>query len=326
MEQQNANDQEIDLGQLFDKIKSGFEYLGDRLFDLILFIKKNFIILIALLAIGFGVGSFITKSTRVYEQKIIVSPNFGSTEYVYEQIALINSKVKANDSIFFKVIGIENFADIQNITITPIVEVYQFIDQKPTNFEMLKLLAQGAKGDKIDEVLNNETTSKNYTNHLIHFTSKKIISRKEVVEPLLNYLNSSRYYIELMNLTQLNIDKQITANDSILTQVDRIIKQFASHSSNINKDNLVYYNDNNQVNEIIKQKSAIVNKLAELQIQKFNSDVIVKEVSTVPNALVINTNFQNLKFILPIAFVSIFIIIKLFLIFYRNQMLKRNQL
>ena len=124
----NSQDQEIDLGQIFKSIKGFFESISDRFFEFILFLKKNSIVIIILLILGFALGYFLDQKNKAYEHEIIVSPNFGSADYLYAKINLLNSKKREKDTIFLHSIGIKDVKHFSKIEIEPIVDVYKFID------------------------------------------------------------------------------------------------------------------------------------------------------------------------------------------------------
>jgi hypothetical protein len=51
--------------------------------------------------VRFGVQlGYFFKSRTAYDHEIIVMPNFGST--LYGKVALLNAKIKENDSLFYK--------------------------------------------------------------------------------------------------------------------------------------------------------------------------------------------------------------------------------
>ena len=166
----NSHDQEIDLGQVFKKIRSFFQSIVDSFFDAILFVKKNIIILSILFVIGAGIGFYLDKTNKSYNNEIIVTPNFGSVDYLYSKIALLDAKKRENDTVFFSNLGIKNVKDFGKIQIEPIIDVFKFVDKKPDNFELIKLMAE--EGD-LDKILENEVTSKNYPFHLIKFSTSK---------------------------------------------------------------------------------------------------------------------------------------------------------
>src|SRR5436189_5313773 len=92
-----AEDQEIDLSQISKKICEFFENISARIFMGFLFLKRNMLIIGLLILIGVGLGFYLDKTSKSYVSEIIVSPNFGSTDYLYSKIELLQSKISEND-------------------------------------------------------------------------------------------------------------------------------------------------------------------------------------------------------------------------------------
>ena len=89
----NSDNQEIDLSQISKKIGEFFESIFTTIFKGILFLKRNLLIVVILFVIGVGLGVYLDKQTKVYDHEIVVSPNFGSNDYLYAKIELIKSKI-----------------------------------------------------------------------------------------------------------------------------------------------------------------------------------------------------------------------------------------
>ncbi|MBC7641602.1 MAG: hypothetical protein H7174_04590, partial [Flavobacterium sp.] len=168
IQNQNQENQEIDLSLLTKKISGFFDSVLMSVFKSIQFLKKNIIIIGVLFVLGATLGYLLDESTAVYDQEIIVSPNFGSVDYLYSKIDLLNSKLKNNDTIFLKSIGIKNPKKIISLSIEPVVDIYTFVNnntaiatnaQNTQNFELVKLLSED--GD-IKKVIKDKLTSKNY--------------------------------------------------------------------------------------------------------------------------------------------------------------------
>lgn len=106
---QNNDSQEIDLSQISRKIGGFFDGIIFNIFRIIFFLKRNIVLVGILLVLGAGLGYFLDKTNKNYENQIVVIPNFDSVDYLYSKIELINSKVKEGDTIFLKnVVGIKN--------------------------------------------------------------------------------------------------------------------------------------------------------------------------------------------------------------------------
>jgi hypothetical protein len=69
-------------------------------------------------------------------------------------------------------------------------------------------------------------------------------------------------------------------------------------------------------------KNKLISEIASQKIQLVKIDTFIKDISITPN--VINNKGTNgkMKLILPILFISLFVLISLFLAFYKNQSTK----
>jgi hypothetical protein len=313
----NNEDQEVDLILISKKINNFFQRINASIFRAIQFFVRNWIIVLVLIVAGFGLGMFLDKTQKNYEHEIIVSPNFGSTDYLYAKVDLINSKINENDTVFLKeVVGIQHPLNLKIIQVKPIADVYNFIKNKPENFELIKLMAED--GD-IKRVLEDKMTSKNYTYQTIILSTKKKTSEKELITPLLKYLNTSDYYSKIQKEVYKNIESKMKQNDSIVKQIDGIVSNFSSESASHKNEKLMYYNENTQLNDIIKTKNDLINEQANHRIDLIGYDKIIKENSVTVNLEFVKYVNGRLKFMLPILFVGLFGLFYLFMSFYNKQ-------
>lgn len=317
----NSDNQEIDLTQIAQKVNGIYEGFLQKLFRFILFVKKNFILLGILFVVGAGIGFYLDKKVKSYDHQIIVSPNFGSTDYVYAKIDLLQSKINEGDTVFLKEIGIKHTEKFGKIEIKPIVDVYKFIENNKENFDLIKLLAEDGS---IDKVVENKLTSKNYPFHLITFKTSRLTSEDQTVEPILNFLNDSRHFKQLQKEYLNNIQVKMKANDSTIAQIDGLMNQFKNRVHSNHNDKLVYFNENTQLNDVIKTKEELIRELANLRIGLVNLDKVVKETSVILNDK--NTKGANgkMKFVIPVIFIFMFIGFKGLISFYKKQSLKSN--
>jgi hypothetical protein len=314
---QNNDNQEIDLSQISKKIGGFFENIGMSIFSIILFFKRNIIWVGILFVIGAGLGYYLDKTIKIYNHEIIVSPNFGSVDYMNAKIELINSKVEDGDTLFLKeVIGIKNPKNFKGIQVVPITDVYKFIDNKPQNFELIKLMAED--GD-IKKIVNETMTSKNYPYDLISFSTIGQTTKDKTVEPILKYLNNSDYFKQIQKESVNNIKIKMIENDSIISQIDGLLNSFKGKG---NSDKMVYYSEKSQLSDVIKTKDQLVYEQGSHRIELVNLDAIVKESSTTLN--VRNTKAINgkMKLVLPLLFIFLFVVIGSFKSYYKNQITK----
>ncbi len=85
---------------------------------------------------------------------------------------------------------------------------------------------------------------------------------------------------------------------------------------------MVYYNENTQLNDIIKTKDALIKEQGDYRIEKINIDKIIKDVSVVTNIENSNGTHNKMKLILPFLFIFIFIALGIFKAFYKRQLAK----
>lgn len=318
----NSQDQEIDLGQVFKKIGNFFQSIIDSFFDAILFVKRNIIAIIVLFIIGVILGFYLDKTTKTYTNEIIVLPNYGSVDYLYSKIELLEAKRNENDTVFFRELGFKNVNELGLIEIEPVIDVFKFVDKKPENFELIKLMAED--GD-LNKIIEGGITSKNYPFHKIKFSTSKKTSSNKSIQPLLNFLNDSDYYATIQKQFLENEAIKMKANDSIISQIDKLIENFSSSVSSSSKtDKMVYISDNNQIGEIINTKNGLISEQGSLRINLLTNDKVIKEISTTINSLNSKGLNRKKKFVLPILFVALFIFLKVFRTYYKKQLAKRN--
>jgi uncharacterized protein YfkK (UPF0435 family) len=321
--QNNTDNQEIDLSQISKKIGNFFENISNNIFKAFLFFKRNILWVGTLFALGVGLGVYLDKTSKVYDHQIIVQPNFGSTDYLYAKIELIDSKISDGDTLFLKeVVGIQEPKKFKNISINAITDVYKFIDNKTQNFDLIKLLAED--GD-IKKIVNESLTSKNYPYHLISFTTSKVTSNEETLQPLLNYLNNSDYYKVIQKEYINNIKIKMVQNDTIISQINGVLNSFSRTVNSAQKsDKLVYYNENTQLDAIIKTKDLLVYEQGTHRLELVNLDKIVKDNSVTLNIRNVKNVNGKMKLVLPVLFIFIFVLVGFFKSYYRKQMAKLN--
>lgn len=316
----NPDNQEIDLAQVSKKIGNMYQNFLAWIFRGFLFARRNIIILAILFIVGAGLGFYLDKNTKVYNHEVIITPNFGSADYVYSKVNLINSKIKERDSAFFKSIGIVNLDNFLEIEIKPIMDVYGFANLREINFELIKLMSED--GD-INKVIDNPTTSMNYTNHRLKIITKGLASHKNLIDPLLNYFNNSEYFSQIQKSVQESNLIKLQANEKTIKQIDSLLASFSSSANQSGKnDKLVYYNENTQLNDVLKTKSELIQEQANKRLEIITGDRTVKENASILN--IKNTESINgkLKIVFPLLFIGLFLLFGLLRDFYRIQMAK----
>ena len=316
----HSDNQEIDLAQVSKKIKGFFERILTNIFGLIFFIKKNKLIVGFLVLFGFLIGLYLEKSAKKYEHEIMVKPNFGSVDYLYSKINLIDSKIKEGDTLFLKnILGIHKPKELTGIKVEPVIDIYQFIQETPNNFELIKLMAED--GD-IKKIVKENITSKNYKFHLISFSTLKKMKQEDIIAPILKFLNESEYYKKMKEIQINNLKRRIIENDSLVAQINGILNTFSTKDNSKKQASLVYFNENTQLNDIIQTKQKLIDEQGYNRTEVVNYQEIIKRRDATLNMEKTTAFNSLLKILLPFVFIGIFLFIKMFVKQYNKQKAK----
>ena len=298
----NSQEQEIDLSQIGKSISKVFQNVINKCFDLLFFIQKKIIIVVVLFILGVGLGIYLDKEPN-YTHDVVVIPNFGSNDYLYEKVNLISLKLKEKDEAFFKAIGISNIKDFNSIEIQPINGIYNFInsDSQKENFEFIKLMAED--GD-IEKIIQDNVTSKNYYLHNLNVKTTIAYQKKDLIEPILNYLQQTDYFVKLQKVYQSNLVEKVAANKLLITQIDQIILNLTQNKTG----GEVTISEKSSVSELIQKKDELIHENHKLAIHKLEYDKVIKDQNISLNQM--NTKGVNnkMKLILPFLFVLLYLL------------------
>lgn len=282
------------------------KFVSKTINSLKFFLQKNLFYIIFITIIGVVLAYLFIPYSTSYKSKVIISPNYGSVDYLYDEIELINSKINEVDLKFLEKNGISS--SISKIEIKPINNIYQFVEENESNFNLLKLFAED--GD-INKVSIDEKTSKNYKTHEITINSAKNLLNTHDINKLFNYLNNNKYYNDLRLLSIKNDRDRLLANKNTINLIDQVFSK--SNNSNLSTDtkNLVYVNDNNQLNDLLKTKQDLIEDNEKIIKNELLSTDIIKQISKSLN--VKSDSESNLKFYLilfPTTLLAIFFILR----------------
>jgi hypothetical protein len=318
---------EISLDQVKQKMRGYVSGFGDRVFDAMLFVKKHIAILIALFVIGAGIGTYLDRESKEYLNKVYVIPNFNSIDYLYEQVDRIESKLKKNDKEFVKSLGIKNPELLSSIEIEPVVDIYDFLTQagsaaehEQSKVELFRIISDNAD---VDKVIKEKVTSRNYRYHLITIGTSKEVDRDEVIDPILNNLNSNPYLLEVQKECIVNLHDKVQQNDSVIKQINNVIAGYSAQAKS-SSPSMLYYNNNTNISELLNLKNALVRENGDSRITEIDFQKVIKDVAVVSN---INDNvplIAKLKVILPLLFIGLFLVFKGLSAFYKRQAAKRQ--
>lgn len=310
------HEDDINLSQLATGVSTLFQRLRTGIFNSIRFFVNHKWILSVLLIGGIATGLFIETVKTSYDHYIVVEPNFGSTDYLYAKVDEINAKIKEQDTVYLKSMGISNPKDIFKIEVKPVIDVYRFVNRNEQNFELLKLMSDDSD---IKKIIEDTPTSKNYTYHLIKLSTKNKTNQRMMIAPILAYLNQSAFYKQIQKVYIQNAQIKMKANEVLIAQIDGYLNGLAAGSPSPAGEKMVFYTEKTQLNDVIQTKDILVKEQGNLRIERISLDKIIKD-----NHITLNTEASSklnsaLKFILPLLFMGLFIFAKNFIRFYQQE-------
>jgi hypothetical protein len=277
-----------------------------------LYLKKNILILIGLvivgLAIGFGLNRITSKKLKT---EIIVKPQLESKNYLYDVIGEIQSNISAQDTLFFKNIGIEEI-DFNGLEI----DISRVIEEGNTESDLkyLELLQSFENTDAIADIVRAELQNKSSFNHRITFYYKNLKLGKDFANQVMSYINTNSYFGGLLKIYRSNAINRIDQNQLLLDQIDKIIANYTN--------NLASKKENPAGSQIILDNQEQVNvarlfELKNLLIRDIESKKIELEENSEPVSIinfgqsqVVKKSFfgRNIVFI-PMLLVTLFFLI-----------------
>ena len=307
------NSDEIDLGQLFQMLRNGFNKLGVFFLRLFIYLKKSALILIGLVVLGVAIGyglKFIT--TEKVQLDVIVRPNLESKDYLYDVISEIESNIKDKNPTFLNRLDITG-EDLKGFEISIVAVKKEEKEDNEKQLEYLEVLQKFQNTDLIADVIREELLKKTELNHRITFTYKNS-NGEEIARKLLDYINSNGYFTELLSVQKENSRERIEKSEVLISQIDTIIQ---SYSKNLNKQGspletgkLVLQNEERlNVTGLITLKTELIEDIEEkkMELKQLNGRISIINFG---NPHQVGKAFFGKKIIvLPLLFIAIFFLL-----------------
>lgn len=304
----NAND-EIEMSVFFNGIKRFFIGLLKLIFQALAFYRK-YIIVVLILVIGGGVGGYYMDNNNLknYRNDVIVIPNFESTEYLYDAVEMVNSKIKNKDAAFFSKIKIEDYLSLREIIIKPVTDVYDMVKQEKSNLDVFKIMSE--KGD-MPKVLADLTTGRHFKFHKISIYEKGSSYGNKNIKALLNFLNDNAYYQNYGKALRISQEKKIEKNNEMIAQIDSLFSSISKSKTIASNDSKISINQNTQLNDLILTKESLIIDNRKIQLELIDNQNVIQEVCTVNDIIedrILSNKTMSLPFLLLMAFSGVFLL------------------
>jgi hypothetical protein len=274
MSQSNAD--EIDLGIIFTSLKNSFNNLLIRLYYAIQFLIKKWWVIGIILILGIASGYLYEKNIKPEKTTtIIIQTNFKSTSYVYSALNLLNYKL--DDNSYLEQIGFNHEGLITEIEIEPIVNILELLEKTMFNYRAIEPLLE--KADFEDELLTSEVFFTDYKYHKI-FLSTTSDANDEVIQNLINYLNSNSKFNEIKAVVIEDTKDQIIELNKTIEGINNVMNSISEKSSVNSRPEDIYISTGSGITDmgLLMEKKSGALKLREImrtEIVKYDKIVTV---------------------------------------------------
>lgn len=307
--------EEIDLGYLFRKINIFFKNCVKTAFMVLHFFLKYKFIVLALILIGFVYGLYKENSTKkVYLSQGIIIPNFESVDYLYDNVDVLNSKIRLGDTLFLKKVLDTNYRRIRAVEIEPIIDIYNFASKSRENIDVFRILFQN---QDLSEFVNDMTTSKYYKYHRIRFNILGNATSEKVVADIINYWNSNSHYNGYSEIYKTNTALQVEEHKYMILQIDSIITAITSLSKEERVTNQgIIFKEYGSLSGLLERKRDLMDELLAMEMKMFDYEKPLKIVSMDYNIKKLSGIPGTIKY--PLILVFLFSAIFLTKYFYKK--------
>ena len=274
---QNASD-EIDLGVVFEKIKSFFKFFLIGIIQIFQFSWKHKFALAGLLVIGVGIQLYLKSTTEAtFLNQFLVRTNYGSTEYLYSKVNSINLKLEAEDSLYIQDIFGEHYDKVKEIEVVPVIDVYGLVNKSEQNKETFELLL-----DEYGDIsfLSDEMNINEYAIHKIKIYIEGQTDNEMISNRLYDHLASNSYYNELKTATLESYKEQLEQSKTIRTQIDSILKDQKGNTLPKLDNNAINFSGSQDLNDLLSRKQRLLIDDLSLKNRLSSNDEVLKIIDS----------------------------------------------
>lgn len=294
----NNNDEEVDLGSLFQIIGKGFSkffnFIGNifkgifhALIVVLLFLKSNIVVIVIAAIVGGIAGGFIeSKTDDLYTSELLVKPNYKSSKLLYSNINFYNDLIKQKDTIALQnTFGIskEDAGSLKKITIEPVVSDYDIIESYD-NF-VTKVDTTTIKSYEYLE-FKSSFTDFDYKIHKIEAIAKKSDVFIKLEDKIISSVENNTYFNRLKTLTYNSLNTTDTLIKKNIAQIDSlqktiIVSTLAASKKETSGTNIDLGSQNSKPTEVelLETNRKLIRDLENIVEDKSEKNVVLNIVS-----------------------------------------------
>ena len=310
---------EIDLGQLLGLIKKGLNQIGNFFLKVFLFLKNNFLKLVALVVLGVAAGFALNNwVSEKYKTEVLVRPNFESKNYLYDVVEEIKQNLKSSNTEFIEALGFKE-DDLKDFEIEIEAIEEESLEGEEALAEQTKYLEvlRNFKDESfVIDILKSELSEKSIVNHKIIFKYKGESNDDEIVNKIINYINKNDYFEGLRKINSENAISRIAENKALINQIDNLISDYSkalTTSSKKQDANMVYMEKENlNVPSLLNLKNEFIAEIENKNYELVQQNEVISILNIGKSQKIEKPLFNESYAFLPALFLLAFFIFSLF--------------
>ncbi len=289
----------------FKAIGSFFLAIGHAIILFLIFLKRNIILMAVFCLVGLALGYYLDTDVKTnYMAKMRVSPNFNSTSQLLANIEYYDALTEEEDYQTLAKeldISLDQAKEITSLTIEPSYNDTELLKEYD---ELARLTDTMALENLNFESFKNSKRRIDYENYNIFAVAKsrgvieqivpKIIQIKENESIKARRLAS----IETIDFNIASKKYQLQELDSLIVAYQKMIGNTATATGGQTNLYLAKTESTNQIENLFKQKQALLYDLELLRDAKYSSENVVNTVSSYVVKGTIVNNYTLLKVVL----------------------------
>ncbi len=306
---------EIDLGQLFRMIGTGFNRIFEAFLRVFLYLKRTAFWLIGAIIIGLAIG-FLLNSTvdKQLKTEVIVKPNFESKDYLYNIIEEIQANIGARDSQFLEKLGV-SITELKgfSVSIKPIENRREDEDKIQEQNTYLEILQNFKDQEFISEVIRSEILDITVLTHRITFLHKNPFNGQEIANKIMDYVNANPYFMEMRTVYINNAEDRINKNKELIAQIDNLVQNYTeklgrSSSTGVKQEGTLLLNADEPLDlpTLLSLKNGLVKQIGDKKIEMVQQKNPVNIISFGKTQEVQNQFLNKSLFLSPLIVLGLF--------------------
>ena len=265
-ESNNKAAEELDLFFFFSEIKKVFKGWVRAFFKGFDFALRRWIIILILILVGLGLGYYLQQNSFTGNKaKILLKVNFEMGNYLYNTVNVIDKKLKAGDTEFYEVLGLNpNNPAIRGVELTPVINVHDITDDfEDTNRNLDALLRYVEFNMEEEELYQTFTTNYNYHYLAVSLTSQ---GKNEDLQRLMDYINSNPILREYRDTSVKTINEKLEANKHTIEQIEMFMAEYLKREATQKEPSAQFYVEREtRPDLLLETKNELLTENQELQ-------------------------------------------------------------